>query len=92
MMSLASDYEKAAALIEAFVDGRSGRWDWDDFTSTKKNDAFLESVRNRCVAIRGDHPEEEGARYCSEAGLEVLRAIAKDIRAKTTSVRHEKNA
>ncbi len=32
-------YEEAVAVIEAFVDGRSAKWDWDDFTSPKKKAA-----------------------------------------------------
>ena len=78
----AADYENAAALIEAFLDGKSGQWDWDDFTSIKKKDPFLESVRRRCVSVRDEHPSPHADAYCDAAGMAVLRGLVQDLRAK----------
>ena len=79
-MSPLESYEAAATVIEAFVNGRSGKWDWDDFTSLKKKDPFLESVRQRCLDVYDDYPTKAAGRYCSDEGLEVLRAIAREVR------------
>jgi hypothetical protein len=76
------DYGSAAAVIEAFLDGKSGQWDWDDFTSIKKKDAFLESVRRRCLAVHDEFPPQHAGAYCDDAGLEVLRGLVRELRAK----------
>jgi hypothetical protein len=81
-----AEYDEAAAIIEAFVENRAGKWDWDEFTSIKKKDVFLESVRVRCVSVFNDYPAKEAARYCSPEGFEVLRGLAKELRGKTSSV------
>lgn len=82
-------YEEAAAVIEAFVDSSSGKWDWDDFTSPKKKDPFLESVRQRCLAVYDDYPAKREGRYCSDEGLDVLRAIAREVRVEIASLQKE---
>ncbi len=81
-----AEYDQAATIIEAFVEDRAGKWDWDEFTSIKKKDAFLESVRARCVSVFNDYPAKEAGRYCSPEGLEVLRRLVKELREKTSSV------
>ncbi len=77
-----ADYEGAAAIIEAFVDGKSGPWDWDDFTSIKKKDVFLESVRSRCIAVRDEYPPKSEGAYCDAEGVEILRALVRELRAR----------
>ena len=37
--------------LRDFIDGTSGDWDWDDFTSVPIADPALESVRERAAAI-----------------------------------------
>lgn len=82
-------YEEAAAVIEAFVGGSSSKWDWDDFTSPKKKDPFLESVRQRCLAVYDDYPAKSAGRYCSDDGLDALRAIAREVRAEIARLQKE---
>ena len=77
-----SDYDEVASIIEAFVEGRSGQWDWDEFTSIKKKDPYLESIRARCVKIPSEHPPKVPGAYCDREGLEVLLALARTIREK----------
>jgi len=77
-----TDYEKSAEIIETFLEGRSGKWDWDDFTSIKKKDAYLESVRLRCISIHDDFPPKERSHYCSPEGMIVLRTLAREVRKK----------
>jgi hypothetical protein len=82
------DYESAASIIEAFVDGKSGPWDWDDFTSIKKKEALLESVRSRCISVRDEYPPKSEGAYCNTEGVEVLRALVRELRAKVAQA-HE---
>ena len=42
---------EVADIIEQFVDGTGGRWDWDDFTSTKIADPELDAIRVRCIEL-----------------------------------------
>ena len=88
-ISLRQAYEDAASEIEAFVEGRGGEWDWDDFTSTSKPDAFLESVRNRCDAVYDEFPATQKGRYCSDEGFDVLRSLARDVRERLKSIPEE---
>lgn len=37
--------------IGAFLNGSSGKWDWDDFTSTTLRSAELNSIRLRAAAL-----------------------------------------
>jgi len=40
---------EVAHILEAFLEGRGGPWDWDDFTSGKSlDDLELEAIRKRC--------------------------------------------
>jgi hypothetical protein len=82
-----ADYESAASVIEAFADGKSGLWDWDEFTSIKKKDAFLESVRRRCLSVREEHPARTEGAYCNTDGLETLRTLAQELRTKAAQAR-----
>ena len=77
------EYEAAASIIEDFVEGRSDPWAWDDFTSIRKKDPFLESVRAKCVRIPSEHPPRDLGRYCDDEGLEVLRGLARSLREKS---------
>jgi hypothetical protein len=81
-----AEYESTASIIEAFVDGKSGLWDWDDFTSIKKKDAFLESVRRRCISVRDEYPPKSEGAYCGPEGVELMRALARELRAKAAPV------
>lgn len=64
-----------AKSIAAFLDGTSGEWDWDDFTSFRLRDPAVEGVRRRALAI--DLPVDEKG----EAALRDLQAEAECIAA-----------
>lgn len=56
---MAVHYTKAevADIIEAFLDGTRGRWDWDDFTSLRIADPEPEGfaeVRRMVERLRAD--------------------------------------
>ena len=82
---LARAYDEAAATIEAFLAGTGGEWDWDDFTSIRRRDPFVESVRTRCISIRDDFPG--GNRYCSAAGEAAFNDLARDLRARANALK-----
>ena len=75
---MAVRYTKAevADLIERFLDGGGGKWDWDDFLSIPIADPELDEVRQRCDATR----DEAYRQWCGPAGLAELRRIVAELR------------
>ncbi|HVF37359.1 MAG TPA: hypothetical protein VNA29_05395 [Sphingomicrobium sp.] len=41
-----------ASYLQDFLDGGSGEWDWDDFTSIKITNPGLEVIRAQAAAVR----------------------------------------
>jgi hypothetical protein len=71
---------EVAGIIEQFLDGTGGEWDWDDFCSFSIADSYLDSVRIRCTELCLTYPPTEKGHYCSEAGLEIMRELAAELR------------
>ena len=72
-------YTKAevADIIERFLDGRGGEWDWDDFLSIPIADPELDAVRQRCNATRDEAYRNQ---WCGPAGFAELRRIVAELR------------
>ena len=43
-----------AVIIEQFLDGTGGRWDWDDFVSLRIEDPELDAIRLRCARLQDE--------------------------------------
>jgi hypothetical protein len=67
-----------ADVIEQFLDGTGGEWDWDDFCSVRIADPELDAIRIRCISFHDEHPSPKG--YCSPEGYEVMRGLVKALR------------
>jgi hypothetical protein len=74
--------EQVAETIEGFVNGTGNQWDWDGFTSIRIDDPELEKIRQRCISVRDEFPPEKPSDYCSPAGMEVMRKLAGELRAR----------
>jgi hypothetical protein len=72
---------EVASIIEQFLDGTCGEWDWDDFCSFSIADPYLDSVRIRCAELDVAYPPTEKGHYCSRAGFEVMRELVAELRA-----------
>jgi hypothetical protein len=70
--------EEVAQIIEDFLNGTGGRWDWDDFCSSPIDDPALDAVRMRCVDIRDEDPDP--VHYCGADGIEALRGLVSSLR------------
>jgi hypothetical protein len=68
-----------ANLIKAFIDGTSGEWDWDDFTSVRQSDPDVEQARQRILAVPGRYPSSDKKHWCNEDGIEELLGIAESL-------------
>jgi hypothetical protein len=61
---------EVAAILERFLNGTYGDWDWDDFCSFSIDDHRLDSIRIRCSELCLAYPPTEKGHYCSQAGFE----------------------
>lgn len=70
-----------AKMLEDFVDGTGGQWDWDDYTSAMSysDDPALQEVQQRMVNLDTEFPSG-GRGYCGESGIEIIRAYVKELR------------
>ncbi len=68
-------------IIERFLGGTAHDYEWDDFTSMPIADPFLNGVRQACAHADSAYPPEPGSgRYCSDQGVELMRAIAASLK------------
>jgi hypothetical protein len=72
--------QEAATVIERFLDGGGGPYDWDDFTSTRHQDRVVERASRVCVAIGQLHPSDIKGHYSDASGLDLLRTLAAGLR------------
>ena len=70
---------EVAAIIGRFLDGTSGKYGWDDFTSIPIRDPDLNGVRRTCRELWLHYPPIQHGHYCSEEGLEILRALVRKL-------------
>jgi hypothetical protein len=74
--------EQVANTIEGFANGGDNQWDWDGFISIRIDDPELEKIRQRCIAIRDEYPPEKVTDYCSPAGMDEMRKMAGELKAR----------
>jgi hypothetical protein len=72
--------EEIATIIDRFLDGTGGNWDWDDLCSIKIEDPDLDHVRVLCSSACSVYPPTEKGHYCSPQGREYLRELARRLR------------
>jgi hypothetical protein len=61
--------------LRDFVERTGGNYDWDDFISIPCRDPKLEEIRRFCGSADRLFPPREKDHYCSEAGVQTMRAI-----------------
>ncbi len=75
--------EEIANTIDGFVNGTGNQWAWDGFTSIRLDDADLDEIRKKIVALPAEFPPSNPRDYCSEAGKDKLRQIVQDLHARS---------
>ncbi len=72
--------QEVAHILQDFLDGTGGKWDWDDFTSAMSlEDPYLEKIRTRCLLLDREFPPAKRGEYCNEQGLEVIRGYIREL-------------
>jgi hypothetical protein len=69
---------EVADIIDAFLSGAGGRWDWDDFCSVRIADPELDAMRIRCVNLLEEDPHPN--QYCGAKRLDVMREFVRSLR------------
>ena len=72
--------EEVAEIIEAFLNGTGGQWDWDDFISVRQKDDYLENIRTICDNLPLEYPPDKAGHYANDEGLKKLQTIVKELR------------
>ena len=63
---------EVANEIEAFVEDRSGEWDWDEFISLRLADPELDAIRRLCASLPKIDPPTAAGHYCGERGMAIM--------------------
>ena len=71
---------EVARIIEAFLHGRGGARDWDDFISLEIEDKALDAVRIRCAQLSYEFPTKKSGHFCGPQGLAVLQGFVDQLR------------
>lgn len=80
-------YGKVADTLEAFVDGHSGRWDWDNYMSaTFFTDPYLKDVQQRMIHLSEEFPAQKGRGFCNAEGLATIRVYVRELRVKAAEL------
>lgn len=76
------DRFEVAKILEDFLQGTGGPWDWDDFTQgmSPLKDRDLEAVRRRCASLGKEFPPPSPGWFCGEEGLKVIRSYISKLR------------
>jgi hypothetical protein len=73
-------YLQVAKILQNFLRGAGGKWDWDDFASAMSfEDPYLERIRTRCILLDREFPPARLGEYCNEQGLEVVRTYVREL-------------
>lgn len=72
---------EVADMIQAFIDGSSNDYAWDDFVCGGRiADPALEAIRARCAVLDEEFPATQPGHYCSESGVQVMRGYVQELR------------
>jgi hypothetical protein len=73
--------EQVAKIIEDFLEGTGGEWDWEAFTDGYPlSDSRLEEIRLRSMSLPTEFPPTTRREYTNEQGRHILRQYVKELR------------
>jgi hypothetical protein len=72
-----------ADIIEEFLAGKGGAYDWDDFTTLRIGDRDLDAIREMCSLVRDVFPPKRYEGWCGARGYDVLKRILEELRSES---------
>ncbi len=79
-MSKDQDILEAADLIERFVAGTCGPYEWDDFLNGSRKDSEIQKIRGECEQVEIGFSARSNSEWCSQEGGHALLGIAIRLR------------
>jgi hypothetical protein len=71
---------QVADLRDSFLGEENGSKAWDAFLSFPLEDENLETIRIRCANLDREFPPDIDGQFCSDKGIEVIRAYIAELR------------
>jgi hypothetical protein len=72
--------QEVGDIIERFINGTGGEWDWDDFCSHRIADPDLDLIRGKCSGLGSTHPPTVKGNFCNENGIRLMREMIQSLR------------
>jgi hypothetical protein len=74
--------EEVAQLLQGFVDGSGGDWDWDDFAlGMTFTDKRLQEIQKRVRELSFEFPPLIKTSFTNEEGIKVIHDLIRELRA-----------
>jgi len=74
---------EVAQILENFLEGSGGPWEWDDFISVGEVESErLRQIQRRANLLSKDFPPEKPGEFCNEQGREVMRRYIEELRSR----------
>jgi hypothetical protein len=71
---------QVADSLDSFLGEENGWKAWDTFLSFPLEDEELEKIRIRCANLDQEFPPDIPGQFCSDKGIEVIRAYIAELR------------
>jgi hypothetical protein len=72
---------EVAQILEDFLEGTGGPWEWDDFISVGEvADERLKQIQRHVNLLSQQFPPEKSGEYCNEQGRDVIRRYIAELR------------
>jgi hypothetical protein len=72
--------QEVAGVLDDFLNGGGGPYDFDDFCTFTIADPELDKIRERCAGLGEEFPPEKPGQYCGSEGMDVMRGYISYLR------------
>jgi len=66
-------------LLQGFLDGSAGPYEFDDFLSSRSSDPEIEAIRLRLAQLPDEEPSDDPTRYAGERAKVIVEEIIRDL-------------
>ena len=72
--------QECAKLIDSFLDGSCGDYDWDDFISIRSDDPEIQLIKDYCADSSFLYPSDKPGYWCNDRGTQKLARLSSLIK------------